>query len=223
LLTAVWASAAQVHHDLTLDPVTRQLQAQDTVTAAGGLLSMRGGILAVTLLAAGLAQAAQEQRTDPDTGTETWETRAHGVTLRLTQILPDQARAFYINRGFSAEDVEPYAKACVFMTVLRNDAAPGAVEFKLANWRVRVNGILQSPRPVEDWDALWRQRGLAEPARIAFRWAQFPPEQEYEVGEWNQGMLATGLPAGSRFDLVARWRVEGKNYEGVLTDVRCPP
>jgi hypothetical protein len=70
--------------------------------------------------------------------------------------------------------------------------------------------------------ALWQARGLSEPARIAFRWAQFPPEQEYEPGEWNQGMLAMGLPPGSRFDLVARWRVGDKTYEGVLTDVRCP-
>lgn len=185
--------------------------------------ALGGAMLVLALWANGPAQGAQAQRTDPDTGTVTWETRAHGVTLRLTQILPDQARAFYINRGFSAEDVEPYARACVFMTVLRNDGAPGAVEFKLADWRVRVNGTLQSPRALDDWMSFWAQRGLPEPARIAFRWAQFPPEQEYEVGEWNQGMLATGLPAGARFDLMARWRVEGKNYEGMLTDVRCAP
>jgi len=78
-------------------------------------------------------------------------------------------------------------------------------------------------RSVDEWMALWQRRGLSEPARIAFRWAQFPPEQEYEPGEWNQGMLATGLPPGSRFDLVARWRVGDKTHEGVLSDVRCAP
>ncbi|MCP5276740.1 MAG: hypothetical protein H6935_00050 [Thiobacillus sp.] len=176
----------------------------------------------VTSLAPALAHAAQEQRTDPDTGAATWETRAHGATLRLTQILPDQARAFYINRGFSAKDVEPYATACVFMTVLRNDAAPGALGFRLEDWRVRVAGELRSPPSMEHWMGLWATRGLPEPPRIAFRWAQFPVEQEYEVGEWNQGMLATGLPPGTAFDLVARWQVEDKIFEGVLTDVRCP-
>lgn len=180
-------------------------------------------VLAAFLLASAPAGARQDQRRDPDTGAETWETRAHGATLRLTQILPDQARAFFINRGFRAGDVEPYATACVFMTVLRNDSAPGAVYFRLADWRVRVNGETHPLRPVEDWMAQWQQRGLPEPARIAFRWAQFPPEQEYEPGEWNQGMLATDLPAGSRFDLVARWRVADKTFEGVLTDVRCAP
>jgi hypothetical protein len=167
----------------------------------------------LSFLAPALVQAAQAQRTDPDTGAATWETRAHGVTLRLTQILPDQARAFYINRGFSAGDVEPYATACVFMTVLRNDAAPGPLAFRLADWRVRVAGEERPLRPMDDWLALWARRGLPEPARIAFRWAQFPVEQEYEVGEWNQGMLATGLPPGAAFDLVARWQVEDKNFE----------
>ncbi len=179
-------------------------------------------LLCMVFLVPGLAQAEQGPRKDPDTGAETWETRVHGVTLRLTQILPDQARAFYINRGFAAGDVEPYATACVYMTVLRNDAAPGAVSFQLQDWRMRVSGEERPLRSVEDWMAQWQGLGLPEPARIAFRWAQFPVEQEYEVGEWNQGMLATGLPPGSRFDLVARWRVEDKTHEGVLTDVRCP-
>lgn len=183
---------------------------------------MRGVALALALLATGPAHGAQAQRTDPDTGAETWETRAHGVTLRLTQILPDQARAFYINRGFTAEEVEPYATACVYMTVLRNDAAPGAVGFALMDWRIRVEGGERALKPVDDWMAQWQQQGLSDTARIAFRWAQFPPEQEYEVGEWNQGMLAVGLPPGSRFDLVARWQVADKRFEGVLTDVRCP-
>lgn len=168
------------------------------------------------------AFAAQEHHRDPANGAETWSNQHHGVTLRLTQILPDQARAFYINRGFTAEQVEPYATACVYMTVLRNDAAAGAVGFGLEDWRIRVEGRERSLRPVEDWMALWRQQGLSEPAQIAFRWAQFPPAQDYEPGEWNQGMLAVDLPPGGRFDLVARWRVADKNFEGVLTDVVCP-
>lgn len=184
---------------------------------------MRGRLLILALLVPALAQSAQARHTDPDTGAATWETQVHGVTLRLTQILPDQARAFYINRGFSAQSVEPYATACVYMTVLRNDAAPGAVGFALKDWRIRVNGEERPLRSVDEWMAQWQQKGLSEPARIAFRWAQFPVEQEYALGEWNQGMLAMGLPAGSRFDLVARWQVEDRTYEGVLTDVRCAP
>lgn len=166
-------------------------------------------------------KAETRHATDPDSGAETWETRAHGVNLQLTQILPDQARAFYLNRGFSAEAAERYAMACVYMTVLRNDAAPGEVGFRLADWRVAAADRERPPLQVEEWMAIWKELKLPEQARIAFRWSQFPPEQEYAQGEWNQGMLTTGLPAGGRFDLIARWSVAGRVYEGKLEGVRC--
>lgn len=187
-------------------------------------MASRAWLFPLALSMACAAQAGpQAHRIDTDTGAETWETQAHGVGLQLTQIQPDQARAFYLNRGFASEDVEAYATACVYMAVLRNDAAPGEVSFRLTDWRVRVEGREQPLLTVDEWMARWRQRGLSEPARIAFRWAQFPPEQEYARGEWNQGMLTTGLPAGSRFDLIARWTVAGKAYEGKLENVRCAP
>jgi len=175
----------------------------------------------LAVLAALPAGAAQAQHSDPETGAVTWETRAHGVALSLTQILPDQARAFYLNRGFPPPAVERYATGCVYMTVLRNDAAPGELSFLLADWSVHSEGQSRPPKSVEDWMAQWRSLGLTEAAQIAFRWAQFPPAQEYAVGEWNQGMLTTGLPPGSKFDLVARWTVAGKTFEGKLENVVC--
>jgi hypothetical protein len=33
--------------------------------------------------------------------------------------------------------------------------------------------------------------------------------------------LTTGLPPGSRFNLIARWTVAGKTYEGKLENVVC--
>lgn len=177
--------------------------------------------LAVALAWGANCRAETRHTIDPDTGAGTWETRAHGVHLQLTQILPDQARAFYLNRGFPADAAERFATACVFMTVLRNDAAPGEVAFRLDDWRVAAAGGERPPRQVEEWMAQWQSLGLSEPARIAFRWAQFPPEQEYAPGEWNQGMLSTGLAPDARFDLVARWSVAGKTYEGKLENVRC--
>lgn len=167
------------------------------------------------------AHAAQTERVDPETGAATWEKQGDGVTLSLTQILPDQARAFYLNRGFPPDAVERYATACVYMTVLRNDAGPGELSFRLADWRVQSEGQSRPPESVEDWMAQWRTLGLTQAAQIAFRWAQFPPEQEYAVGEWNQGMLTTGLPPGSKFNLIARWSVAGKSFEGKLENVVC--
>lgn len=169
-----------------------------------------------------LADSAQIHRINPDTGAETWETQANGITFSLTQILPDQARAFYINRGFTLEQAEPYATSCVYMTVLRNDQAPAVIHFVLQNWSVVTEGQSTPPIKVDDWIERLGKDGVKKSALIAFRWAQFPPEQEYEPGgDWNQGMLTTGFPAGSTYDVIARWDMDGKHYEGVLHNVRC--
>lgn len=165
---------------------------------------------------------AQNRTTDPATGVVTWETTAHGVTLSLTQMLPDQARAFYLNRGLSAEATEAYAKACVYSVVLRNDTASGVVHFRLADWSVVSEGKSKPLPSVEGWLSRFEEYEHPKSATIAFRWAQFPPQQAYQPGgDWNQGMIATGLPAGSEFDLVARWEVAGQPYQGVLNNVRC--
>ncbi|UHD16575.1 hypothetical protein [Thiocapsa bogorovii] len=169
----------------------------------------------------GTPSLAEPVRIDPQTGAATFETQAHGVFVSLTQLLPDQVRAFYVARGFDLADANVFAEACVYMTVLRNDAAPGELDFRLADWEVRYEGETRSLAPLEDWLTQWSTRGVPDSAKLAFRWAQFPAEQSYAPGEWNQGMLATGLPPGSRFDLVARWTIADQSYEGTLDDVRC--
>ncbi len=180
-------------------------------------------VIPALLLPVIVAQS-QPQGTDPATGVETWELQTEGITLSLTQILPDQARAFYVNRGFPLDATESYARSCVFMTVLRNDTAPGVVHFRLADWSVVTAGRSQPLISLAEWQERLEAHHLDQSALIAFRWAQFPPEQEYQPGgDWNQGMLTTGLTANTRFDLVARWDVAGKPYAGVLQNVRCAP
>lgn len=165
---------------------------------------------------------AQTRTVDPETGSVTWEIQVHGVTLSLTQILPDQARAFYVNRGLPTTATESYAKSCVYMTILRNDSAPGAVHFRLSDWSVVSTTGSQPPIGAATWLKRFEADELSQSARIAFRWAQFPPEQEYQPGgDWNQGMLSAGLPPDSEFDLIARWDVAGEPFEGILKNVRC--
>jgi len=171
----------------------------------------------LALLAGNMAGAAQTQKTDPETGATTWETRVQGVTFSLTQIAPDPARAFYLNRGFPPETADRYATACVFMTVLRNDAAPGELRFRLADWTVQNKIGSRPPLSVDTWMAQWQSLGLSEAAQIAFRWAQFPPEQEYAVGEWNQGMLLNHRGIGTIGTTLEPWnyRVHGKTGEKI--------
>jgi len=169
-----------------------------------------------------LAEASQSTHIDSATGIETWETRVHGVDISLTQILPEQAQAFYVNRGFTLKQINPYAYSCVYMTVLRNSNAPGPVHFITNNWAVLVNKKPHKLLSVEQWLQRLTKNNIKPSALIAFRWAQFPPEQSYEPGgDWNQGMLSIGLPAGSQFDLTVRWDINGKPYKTRLQGIRC--
>ncbi len=166
---------------------------------------------------------AQQQRTsNPATGAKTWSLSHAGVHFSLTQILSQQGDAFYVNRGFSLDEIKPFTSSCVFMTVLRNDAAAGTVHFLRSNWQVRVDGQAHRFKTVAEWLEFFRTRQVAKSALIAFQWAQFPPEQEYEPGgDWNQGMLAVGLGAGQSFDITAHWDVDGKPDSATLQGVEC--
>lgn len=174
------------------------------------------------LVALGPALATQRHSIDPATGIETWAASVAGVSVSLTQILPDQLRAFYVNRGFSSAAIEPYARSCVYMTVLRNDAAEGVVQFRLADWRVVAGTGVRPVVATGEWVERLQAARPTAAAMIAFRWAQFPSAHAYQPGgDWNQGMLSIGLRPGEVFDLVVRLEVEGRSYTGELEDVRC--
>ena len=178
--------------------------------------------LTLTLLALWplAAAATTESSTDPETGLVTWQTETAGIQVRLTQISPDQARAFYQARGFSAADAERYASECVFMTVVRN-IGDSPIRHRLADWRYVSAGQPRAIRSKADWERLWKQQGVTESARIAFTWAQFPTAQTFEPGDWNQGMTTYNVPRGGQFDLHFAWRAGGKTHTGKIEQVRC--
>lgn len=172
-------------------------------------------------IALGPAFADTTYQKDPATRIETWETHAAGIDVRLTQIGPDQAAAFFLGRGFPIDDARHYAQSCVFMTVVRNSgAAPLTID--LRKWRVVPQaGSAMRMRVKEDWLDEWSRRGLSDSALIAFSWSQFPTTQEFETDDWNQGMTTYALPRGSRFDLMFEWQTGGKVMKGILEGARC--
>lgn len=180
-------------------------------------------VFAASLTAAfPLAGAQTVHQIETGTGIESWEVRTQGVSLRLTQILPDQVRGFYLARGFDPGSVERLATgACVFQTVLRNESVKGAIEFNLADWRI-VTAKGERPLTLEhEWQQEWERRGVPAAARTAFRYALYPTEHRYEPGDWNMGMTTYALPLGSRFDLRFAWRENGARREAMLRGVRC--
>ncbi len=156
----------------------------------------------------------------PENGIESWELRENGVFFSLTQMLPDQARAFFTARGFDQAAAEAYAQACVFQTVLRNESA-ATIATHPADWRAHAGKERLAPKLDKDWLPEWKKRGLPESARIAFRWAQFPAGQTFEPGDWNQGMTAFALPRRAGFDLVVQWRENGQIRKNILKGVKC--
>jgi hypothetical protein len=179
-------------------------------------------LMVVVLWWPGIGHSAAQKYMQLETGAGSWEIYSAGVTFSLTQILPDQVKAFYVNRGFTLEQIRDFERSCVYMTVLRNDNAPGTIHFISNDWLVQVNGKRQPLVPVSEWLERFESAGISKAALVAFRWAQFPPEQSYEPGgDWNQGMLSMGLPPGSIFDVTARWDIDGKGFETTLKGIRC--
>lgn len=179
-------------------------------------------VLAIFLFLPCFAEAIQSTHINSASGAKTWEIHVHGVHFSLTQILPEQVQAFYANRSFTLKQIEAYSKSCIYMTVLRNDNAPGVVHFISNNWSVLIDEKLHPLISVDKWVQGLTTSSTKKSSLVAFRWAQFPPEQEYEPGgDWNQGMLSIGLPPGSQFDIIAFWDIEGKKYEAKLQGVQC--
>ena len=168
------------------------------------------------------SEVEQNMTVDGETGVTTWSITSSGVYFALKQLTPLQLKAFYLKRGFSDTQIEPYTQSCVFMTVLRNDSAPGVIHFISNNWLIDVKGKPHQPFSVGHWVDLLSKTDVKKSSLIAFRWAQFPIEQQYEPGgDWNQGMFSVGLPGGTQFTLLAKWDINGKPYQAILRGISC--
>ena len=120
------------------------------------------------------AGTSQIMDVDENTGIVSWKIKAHGVSFSLTQILPEQARAFYVNRGFTLKQSEEFAASCVYMTVMRNDSAPGTIHFKRSDWSVSVNNKPHQLKSVHggDWNQGMLSLGLPAASQfdLTVRW-----------------------------------------------------
>lgn len=139
------------------------------------------------------------------------------VALTVTAQSHEQATAFYTARGFSTAAIAPYAQACVLSFSFRN-AGRTALRFRLADWRAG-NGV--HFRALTDWEATWEKGGVPQAARIAFRWAQFPPEQEFAAGDWIMGMAALEQRIAGPFRVTARYSDDKGEHEIVSDAVTC--
>ena len=93
----------------------------------------------------------------------------------------------------------------------------------LGAWRIRHDGTQSGIKLKETWLASWPEATLGQTARLAFQWALFPTRQEFMPGDYNWGMTAYGLSAGSVFDLQVIWQSGGQTEAGWIRGIECAP
>lgn len=186
-----------------------------------------GGGSVLSCAAIGLA-ATNSVRAQAGNGPEAEPVRLErdGLKLEMTPLALDQVRAFFLARGFSSQDAEHIvATGCVFRSAIGSaftKAGDPEVGVALAAWRINPEGETpKAPRTREDWEAIWKQRGVGEEPATAFYWSLFPTEQSFAPTDYNWGFLTFGLPPGARFALDLRWSSAEKTYDARLESLEC--
>lgn len=168
--------------------------------------------LAILLAIAALPAAAQSQSARHGT--------RDGVAVKATPLARSAVLSFYLARGFSAEAIAPYADACALSFEVQNNTKK-PLRLRLADWRTGGAAGSISFRLPESWEDEWTRRGVAGPARIAFRWAQFQAENVFEPGDWIMGMATLAATPAGPFRLVARYSDDKGNHEIDLDQLVC--
>lgn len=158
---------------------------------------------------------------DPVTSIESWVLHDKGVEVELIQISPDQARGFFLARGFDRKNADFYAESCVLALRVRNKSQE-TISYDLANWRyMTADGVKRKLKLKDKWLHEWQQRGVSKSAQIAFEWSQHPLAQTLEPKDWNQGMTTYQIAHGSAFDLAVKWNIGDKQHVDTIKGVRC--
>ncbi|MBV6475066.1 MAG: hypothetical protein KJZ92_02330 [Rhodocyclaceae bacterium] len=168
--------------------------------------------LAILLAIAALPAAAQSQSARHGT--------RDGVAVKATPLARSAVLSFYLARGFSAEAIAPYADACALSFEVQNNTKK-PLRLRLADWRTGGAAGSISFRLPESWEDEWTRRGVAGPARIAFRWAQFQSELEFAPGDWIMGMATLARRPDGAFRLTIPYTLDKRKHEITLDRLAC--
>jgi hypothetical protein len=173
--------------------------------------------LQISLLSDELMAAEVTIHKNDVSGLLTWSSKDEGFSIELIQLLPDFVRAIYGKHNFSKKEIERVASYCVFGTIIRN-TSDKHLSYRVNNWRYRsTDKKLRSVKTKTQWLEEWKKAG------ISFSWTLLPDIGEFAVGDWQQGFTTIDLPRDSEFDLIYKWRLDGKIYSGVLKNIKCAP
>ena len=156
------------------------------------------------------------------TGLLTWTVEDEGFTLELIQLIPDFIRAIYARHNFPPEEIERAASYCIFGSILKN-TSDKVMSYRVADWRYIAkdkDGNRGRPQPVKtktQWLQEWKKAG------ILFSWTLLPDSGEFAEGDWQQGFTTIALPREAEFELLYKWQLDGVEYAGVMSDLKCAP
>ena len=170
--------------------------------------------------------AVVETGINAETRLKNWKLSEGALSLELIQRLPDQTRAFFQARGFPRAIADDIGTQCVFQAIGKNTAAKiqgHSVSYDLHDWRLLVDGNARGIKLKQKWDIEWADSDISKAARVAFRWATFPTQQNFEAGgDYNWGMISFGLPPGSVFDLQLVWEQDSIVKTRWIKQIECP-
>ena len=182
-------------------------------------------IIFMPIVASATADVTQSQSVDEQAALASWKIDDGNFELELTQLLPDQTRAFFLARGFSKQIANTIATGCIMQIIGRNSAEQGAsdsvIDVDLKQWRMLHEGSEGPIKLKEQWDSEWPADKVSDTARLAFRWATFPTQQNFAPGDYGWGMTSFGLAPGERFDLRVVWTVAGVEKDAWIRGIQC--
>ncbi len=155
-----------------------------------------------------------------------WLLKDPVIEIQLNPLKRDQVHAFYSARGFSDEIAELIAQNCVYQTVVQNVSTtsnPTHISLDLSHWRVIDSRSESRLITKQAWLKKWSAMGAGHSALIAFEWATFPWQQDFELtGDDAWGMILFGPVEGESFDLIIQWQVNGMQHEQNVAQLVCP-
>ncbi len=184
-------------------------------------------LVSILVISGGITHAASVTRHDQTaSGLQGWRVTDGTVEIQLNPLLRDQVRAFYLARGFSDEITAVIERSCVFQTVITNVSDPAsvqAVEVDLSQWRIETGAGLVPLTDKQLWLQRWAEMGAGEAAKVAFRWATFPWQQQYvQSGDYGWGMILLGEALPEEFKLLLRWDNAGIPQSQEIQGLSCP-
>lgn len=148
-----------------------------------------------------------------------------GLCLETAPLSHDLVRSFFAGRGFDTVAVEHIIQdGCVFRSAIGHQASEptaAAITIDQNEWRLFVDGDVRKLRTRADWQSVWQNLNVETTPRVAFKWALFPPYQEFEPADYNWGMITFGLAPGTRFDLEVVWREGAERRVKLFKNLEC--